>query len=158
MKKNQLFSFAVLAIAILFSVTSCKPKDADIQKNVQTAIATHPEGSNVEVSVAQQVVTLTGEVSDESVSLSINGLATGVKDVKSVVNSLTIATPTINADDVALTTALTDALKDHPSVSFAVSEGVVTLTGSANKRDLPTIMKKVSSLSPVKINQELTIQ
>ncbi|NLO69752.1 MAG: BON domain-containing protein [Porphyromonadaceae bacterium] len=158
MKKNQIVSMLALILLLAVGVTSCKPKDADIQKAVQTAIAANPDAVGVTATVEKGVVTLTGEVKDESTSMAINGLAAGVKDVKSVVNDLTIAAPLVNAVDSALQTALVDALKDHPGVSATVLDGVVTLTGEISQSDLATLMQKVSALKPVKIDNQLTIK
>lgn len=158
MKKNQFLSMLALIVMLAVGVTSCQPKDSDIQKAVQTAIAANPDATGISVAVEKGVVTLTGEVKDEAVSMAINGLAAGVKNVKSVVNSLTIAPPAINVQDTVLQSALVDALKDHASVSAAVIDGVITLTGEINKSDLPTLMQKVSALNPVKIDNQLTVK
>ncbi|MFV0391648.1 MAG: BON domain-containing protein [Paludibacteraceae bacterium] len=158
MKKNQFLSMLALIVMLAVGVTSCQPKDSDIQKAVQTAIAANPDATGISVAVEKGVVTLTGEVKDEAVSMAINGLAAGVKNVKSVVNSLTIAPPVINVQDTVLQSALVDALKDHASVSAAVIDGVITLTGEINKSDLPTLMQKVSALNPVKIDNQLTVK
>lgn len=158
MKKNQFLSMLALILLLAVGVTSCQPKDSDIQKAVQTAIAANPDAAGITVAVEKGVVTLTGEVKDEAASMAINGLAAGVKNVKSVVNSLTIAPPAINVQDATLQSALVDALKDHATVTASVLDGVITLTGEINKSDLPTLMQKVSALNPVKIDNQLTIK
>jgi len=158
MKNFRLVS--LLAIAIIASVffTSCKPKDADIKKAVETAIAANPDATGITVSVDKQVVTLSGEVKDEATSIAVNGLAAAVKNVKSVVNSITIAAPLVNPVDAQLTAALVDALKDNPTVKATVKEGVISLTGEIKKSDLPKLLQKVSALKPVKIDNQLTIK
>lgn len=156
MKKIQIIS--VLAFVLLLAgFTSCKPKDADIQRAVETAIAANPDAADVLATVEKGVVTLTGEVKDEATSVAINGIAAGVKNVKSVVNDLTIVPPVVSAVDSALQSGLTDALKDHAGVSFSVLDGVVTLTGEIQEADLPKLMQKVSALKPAKIDNQLTI-
>jgi len=158
MKNFRLVS--LLAIAIIASVffTSCKPKDADIKKAVETAIAANPDATGITVSVDKQIVTLSGEVKDEATSIAVNGLAAAVKNVKSVVNSITIAAPLVNPVDAQLTAALVDALKDNPTVKATVKEGVISLTGEIKKSDLPKLLQKVSALKPVKIDNQLTIK
>lgn len=158
MKKNQFLSMLALILLLAVGVTSCQPKDSDIQKAVQTAIAANPDAAGITVAVDKGIVTLTGEVKDEAASMAINGLAAGVKNVKSVVNSLTIAPPAINVQDATLQSALVDALKDHATVTASVLDGVITLTGEINKSDLPTLLQKVSALNPVKIDNQLTIK
>ena len=131
---------------------------ADIQKAVQTAVAANPDATGVTVAVEKGVVTLTGEVKDEAASVAINGLAAAVKNVKSVVNNITIAAPLVNPVDAQLMSALVDALKDNPTVVAAVKEGVISLTGEIKKSDLPKLLQKVSALKPVKIDNQLTIK
>ena len=158
MKKIRLISMLALAIMVAVGATSCKPKDADIQKAVQTAVAANPDATGVTVAVEKGVVTLTGEVKDEAASIAINGLAAAVKNVKSVVNNMTIAAPLVNPVDAQLIEALKDALKDNPTVVAAVNEGVISLTGEVKKSDLPKLLQKVSALKPVKIDNQLTIK
>jgi osmotically-inducible protein OsmY len=158
MKKTQILSMLALVLLLAVGITSCKPKDADIQKAVQTAIAANPDAAGIVAAVEKGVVTLTGEVKDEAASIAINGLAAGVKDVKSVVNNITIAAPLVNAVDSALQTALVDALKDHGTVSATVLDGVITLTGEIKKADLPKLLQKISALKPVKIDNQLTVK
>ena len=153
---------SMLALVAIFALgfNSCAPKDADIQKAVQTAIATNPDATGVSVVVEKGVVTLTGEVKDEATSVAVAAAAQAVKGVKSVVNSLTVTppAPVISAADVTLTTNLKDALKDNPTVTFEVKDGVVTLTGDVKKADLPKLMQKVQALKPVKVENKLTIK
>ncbi|MHB9054980.1 MAG: BON domain-containing protein [Paludibacteraceae bacterium] len=160
MKKLSLLSMLALTFLLVAGVTSCKPNDAAIQKAVQTAIATNPDVAGVTATVDKGVVTLTGEVKDETTSVTLNALAAGVKDVKSVVNNLTVLpqVPIITAADQALIDGLTTALKDNPGVTSTVKDGVITLTGEVKKADLPKILQKVSALKPVKIDNQLTVK
>ncbi len=159
MKKNQVLTMLALVLMLAVGVTSCKPKDADIQKSVQTAIAANPDAAGVTASVDKGVVTLTGEVKDEATSAAINGIAAGVKDVKSVVNNLTVPqAPIVSAQDTELQAGLVDALKDNAGVTYTVKDGVVTLTGEVKKADLPTVLQKVSALNPVKIDNQITVK
>lgn len=149
-----------LTLLIAVGVTSCKPKDADIQKAVQTAIAANPDAAGVTATVEKGVVTLAGDVKDEATSVTLNALAAGVKDVKSVVNNLKVVppVPVISATDQVLIDGLVAALKDNPTVTTAVKDGIVTLTGEVKKADLPKILQKVSALKPVKIDNQLTVK
>ena len=78
--------FMVLVVAF----SACKPKDADIEKNVAGAISAYP---GVSVTVTDGVATLTGEVADESTRSTVETAAKSVKGVKSVNNQLTIPPP-----------------------------------------------------------------
>ena len=160
MKKTSLISMLALALSIVVGVSSCKPKDADIQKAVQTAIAANPDAAGVAAVVEKGVVTLTGEVKDEAASVALNALAAGQKGVKSVVNSLTVVppAPVISASDQVLIDGLITALKDNPTVTTAVKDGIITMTGEVKKADLPKILQKISALKPVKIDNQLTVK
>lgn len=160
MKKTSFLSMLALTLLIAVGVTSCKPKDADIQKAVQTAIAANPDAAGVTATVEKGVVTLAGDVKDEATSVTLNALAAGVKDVKSVVNNLKVVppVPVISATDQVLIDGLVAALKDNPTVTTAVKDGIVTLTGEVKKADLPKILQKVSALKPVKIDNQLTVK
>lgn len=57
MKKTSFLSMLALTLLIAVGVTSCKPKDADILKAVQTAIATSPDAAGVTAAVDKGVVT-----------------------------------------------------------------------------------------------------
>jgi osmotically-inducible protein OsmY len=50
-----------------------------------------------------------------------------------------------------------DATKDFAGVTAAVNDGIVTLTGTIKKADLPKLMQSVSSLKPKKIENKLTV-
>ena len=160
MKKTSLISMLALALLLGVGVSSCKPKDADIQKAVQTAIAANPDAAGVAAVVEKGVVTLTGEVKDEAASVALNALAAGQKGVKSVVNSLTVVppAPVISASDQVLIDGLITALKDNPTVTTAVKDGIITMTGEVKKADLPKILQKISALKPVKIDNQLTVK
>ena len=152
----------LVVLTMVSSVTfiACKPKDADIQKSVATAVAAYP---GVSVTVADGVATITGEVADEATKAAIETAAKAVKGVKSVSNSLTIPPPpppvVINPDETLQQTvgAAITAL-NLPRVTAAVKDGVVTLTGEIKKADLPTLMQKLNEMKPKSIENKLTIK
>jgi len=153
--------FSVLLFALAVCMTSCGPKDLDIQKTVQTNLSAMPEAVNVTVTVIDGEVTLTGNVTDDATKAIVESSVAGIKNVKSVVNNLEIVAPTPDFTelDSIITSSLTDALKDHSTVSATVKEGVITLTGDIKKTELPILMQKLSALNPVKIdNTSLTVK
>ena len=158
MKIIKLSVAAVIALSIAF--TSCAPKDADVQAAVQ-----QKEAPGITVSVAEGVVTLGGTVADEAAKASAEEAAKGEKGVKSVVNNLMLPpppppppaqSPVADAMD-AMGSAVKDAVKDHPTVSASVADGVITLTGSIKKDKLPKLMMTISSLKPKKIDNKLIV-
>jgi osmotically-inducible protein OsmY len=149
----------VLAMAMTLSLTSCKPKDADVKAKVETKLRTNPDASNVMVTVNDGVATLSGEVKDEATKAAVEAAA---KDAgaKSVVNSTTVFVEQmpVMADDTTLTSSVKDATKDYPTVKAAVNAGVITLTGSIQRAALPNLMMALNGLNPKSINNQLTIK
>jgi hypothetical protein len=80
-----------------------------------------------------------------------------------VVNDLTTTPPppppaaAVNPDS-ELTKGVTDATKDFPTVTAAVNNGEITLTGSIKRADLQKLMQTLNTLKPKKINNQLTIK
>lgn len=157
------FTKQILAIVFLFTMafTGCKPKDSDIQTNVQEKINGMPDASGINVAVNDGVATLTGQVNDEATKAEAAKAAEEVNGVKSVVNNLTVPPPpppVSISDDAALTQGVTDATKDFPTVAAVVTDGEITLTGSIERSNLPTLMQSLNALNPKKVNNNLTIK
>jgi len=160
MKLTKILMAVFLSSSILFF--SCKPKDANIQANVEAKLKSMP---GISVSVADGVVTLTGECANDAAKDEATAAAKDVKGVKSVVNNCTVTPPpppplapvTISPDN-ALMQGVADATKDFPDVKAAVNDGVVTLTGSIKRADLKTLMMSLNTLKPKKIDNKLTIK
>jgi osmotically-inducible protein OsmY len=144
----------VLLAAGLFVVQACKPKDADIQKGVETAIAAV---NGVSSSVSDGVVTLSGTVASEDAKAAAETSAKGVKGVKSVSNNIQVVAPVIASIDV-LTEGLKTALAAFTGVTGTVKDSVVTLTGEIKRADLQKVMQAVQALRPKKVENQLTIK
>ena len=150
---------------ILFvSLAACNSKtsDADVKTSVDNAIAANSNLSGVYADVNDGVVTLTGQVKDETAKASAETTAKGVKGVKSVTNNLTVAplpaAPVeITADD-PLKASVDNTIKDYPGVAATVKDGVITLTGQIKRADLQNLMKALNTLKPKKIENQLTIK
>ena len=146
-----------MAVAIVSTVSfiSCKPKDADVKAEIETKLSAKPDMANAMVTVNDGVATIAGECKDAECKADCEKMTAEVKGVKSVVNNLTIAAPppppaapTVTVTpDASLTQAVMDATKDFAGVTATVNDGIVTLTGSIKKADLPKLMQSVSSLS-----------
>lgn len=150
-----------IAIALLFTLTGCGPKDGDIQKKITEKLSENTETAGASVSVADGVATLSGEVASENGKNEAATIANDVKGVKSVINNLTVrqeAAPVVVSTDDALTTSVRDATKDHPGVTATVTDGVITLTGTIDRASLPILMQKLNGLQPKKIDNQLTIK
>lgn len=151
------------ALVISMTFMACAPKDADIEKAVTTAIGAY---SGVSVAVKDGVATISGEVADETTKTAVEAAVKAVKGVKSVSNSLTIPPPppppapvVINPDET-LQNAVSALLADQKqsTVTAAVKDGVVTLTGEIKKADLPVLIQKLNEIKPKKIENKLVIK
>lgn len=152
----MLFFFAAV---MSFAWMGCKPKDTTIQTEVTNATAAYP---GVSVTVNEGVVTLNGEVENETVRSNAEADAKKVKGVKSVVNNLTVAPPpppvVISSDD-SLRNAVNALINnDYKDVNVQVNDGVVTLTGTIERSKLQDLMQKVNEMKPKKVENQLTIK
>lgn len=152
----------LLFAALHFGSCKSKPNDAEIKAAIETALKADPMSEGTVVSVEKGIATLSGECKDESCKAHCAEIAKAVKGVKEVVNNCTIAPAPpppvqVTADD-PLKTAVTDALKDFPSVQASIADGIVTLTGEINKADLKKVMMALSSLKPKKIDASALVK
>lgn len=164
MRKSASMCFCLLLSGVL--MFSCKPKDQDLQKTIETVLSTTNTG--VQTTVKDGVATLTGVVDSQEAKNVIETTVKGIKDIKSVVNNIEVKAPdapapitpeiTLNADD-ALKTIINTALTagNFKDVVIDVKEGIVTLTGSAKKADLATIMQIANEAKPKKVVNELKL-
>jgi len=148
------------AVALTFIFAACGPKDADIKAAADKAIA---GVQGVTVDVANGVATISGQFADDAAKSSTEAAVKAVKGVKSVVDNATVTPPPppapvlISADD-SLKTNVAAALKDYPTLSADVKDGVVTLTGEVQKAALPKVMQALSALKPKKIDNKATVK
>ncbi len=151
--KNYIYGLVMVAF-LAFGFTSCKsgPKDADVKAKVETSV-----GSGVSVDVTKGVVTLTGEVADDAAKAKAEADAKAVEGVKSVTNNLTVAPVEISADP-ALATAVAAEVAKYQGVAATVNDGVVTLTGTINKADLPNLMQALMALNPKNVENQLNVK
>lgn len=147
---------AIIAIAAFtFAMPACKGKvsDAELKTSVDAAIQADPTLSGVTAEIASGVATLSGSVADEAAKAAAETAAAGVKGVSSVVNNIVVAPPPppVIAGNDELQKAVTDAIKDHPTVQATVADSIVTLTGEIKTADLAKLMQKVQATRPKKV-------
>jgi hypothetical protein len=156
MKLKYLSSF-ILATGLLFMIAcKSKPKDADIQTTVSTALQSIP---GVTADVKDGVVTLSGTVNSEEEKTAAENAAKTVKDVKSVTNDIMVAPPppppaapvAVTADD-SLRMAVTDVIKDFPTVKVDVQNGVLVVTGEEKAARWKTLKMALDALHPKKVD------
>ncbi|MEP6926519.1 MAG: BON domain-containing protein [Ginsengibacter sp.] len=157
---KNFFVIFLMTSTLLFS---CKPKDSDIQANIEEKMKSMP---GISVTVNDGVATLTGECKDEAAKDEATASAKDVKGVNSVVNNCSVTpapavvqqAPVVVNADAALMSGVTDATKDFPTVKTDVKDGVITLTGDIKRADLKNLMMSLNTLKPKKIENKLTIK
>lgn len=155
-----------LVTAILFLLVSCTPSDEEINQSVQKVLTSNASLSPVSASVKDGVVTLTGEVESETLKTLAETSLTGVKGVKSVVNSVTVKPPGPTPEE--LKKMADDALLQKVNTNFAtykvkgvtatVADGIVTLTGQIKRSELQNAMKAAMESGAAKVENKLTIK
>jgi len=153
--KLKLLSTLILSMGILFMV-SCKgkPKDADIQAAVTTALQSTP---GVSADVKDGVVTLSGAVATEADKDAAAAAAKVTQGVKSVVNNVTVTppppppAPEVTADD-ALKTSVAAIVKDFPGIQADVKDGVITITGEQKADRWKKLKMALDALKPKKVD------
>ncbi|MEO8794616.1 MAG: BON domain-containing protein [Daejeonella sp.] len=159
--KLKFLNKAVIAALILGTTVlySCKQDDSKIRTESQAKVTTID--SDVNVDVADGVVTLTGVVDDEAAKSAVAEAVKDVKGVKSVVNNTTVGTPDVMVNsDEELKTALDRnfTAKGVQGVNFTVVNGEVTLTGDVDRADLPKVMQAANESNPKKVINNLNIK
>lgn len=161
MKKIRLMSLLTLFLLLGASFVACNNvKDSDLETKANEIIATNPDAANVTVMVLDKVATLSGSVAEESTKTFVESSTKGVKGVKSVVNNIMVVPPAPDYTELdnSLSAAMPDLLKDHPTVTADVKDGVVTLNGEILTKDLPKLMEKVSALDPISIQNNIIVK
>lgn len=153
--------FYTICLSVLF--ISCGPNDEKLAENVRSGLTVLDR--NIQASVKDKVVTLSGEVTDEATKNSAETSVKGIKGVKSVVNNIMVkpmeqAAPpvAVNADDqIRQSVTSSFAGKNIQGVNVSVANGEVTLTGNVKRADLTKVMQAANESKPKKVINQLTI-
>lgn len=158
------FIYLVMIVSGLL-LYSCKGgvKDSDLQTAITQTTQSISGTSGVTASVKDGVVTLNGEVTDESAKVAYENAVRNIKGVKEVVNNIAVAPqpvqePVIISPDETLQNAVNDVVKAYNGVKAEVKDGVVTLTGEVKKAELTTLMPLLHALNPKKIENKLSVK
>lgn len=162
-KRPVIMLSAMTALLCMLFSCSSGPSDSDLQTQLNSAISA--SAPDVQVSVKDKVVTLSGTCPDEACKSQAETSAKNVKGVKSVTNNIVVnapppaaaAQPEISADST-LQTSLNSLLSAYKTVKGTVSDGVVTLTGQIKRAQLTPLMQSVNELKPKKVENKLVIK
>lgn len=143
---------AMVAVSATLFFVSCKPKDADIKVKIEEAIKADPMLTGAMVDVKDGVATITGEMKDDACKALCEKTIGGIKGVKTVVNSCTIAPPpppppasVTTVLDAATMQKVKDGLKDIKGVTVEFSGENAVLSGEVTKADRMKIMQMLAS-------------
>ena len=142
-------------------LTACNNvKDSDLEAKAMEVLANTPDATNIDVTVADKVATLSGSAEEENTKNSVETSVKGIKGIESVVSNIMVIPPAPDYTEMnaSLREALVDALKDHPDVMAEVRDGEIILTGEVKEKDLPMVMEKVMALNPLKVENNLTVK
>lgn len=92
--KKMLPTWILVALSILM-LTSCGPKDGDIQSAISTAI-NQPE---IMIAVEQGMVMISGAVASDEDKAAIEEKIKEVKGVKGIENNLEVVSPSTESDE-----------------------------------------------------------
>lgn len=155
MTLKNVITVLAISCSLAFATVSCKSKvsDADLKSRINSIVTSTP---GVTVDVKEGVVTLSGTVNSEAEREAIENSAKAVdsKNIKSVVNNITVNAPTveINTDDADLAAKVVDATKDFPTVKATVKDGIITVTGTLEQSRVQVLKQSLDALSPKKVD------
>jgi hyperosmotically inducible periplasmic protein len=162
MKKITICFFTFIAV---HAMLSCSPSDEQVTESVQEALSANTSLSPVSASVEKGVVTLSGEVENEELKSQAESSVSGIKGVKSVVNSLTVKPKGPSPEE--MTKAADDAILAKVKENFAtykvegitatVADSIVTLTGNVKRANVQNAMKAAMESGAAKVENKMTI-
>jgi hyperosmotically inducible protein len=153
---KKIISSALIVTVLFFA--SCGPKDTDINQNVTTDVQAVTPG--VSTDVKDGVVTLTGQVKDETARTAAEDAAKKVSGVKSVVNNITLAPPppepviTLSTDET-LQNAVNELIREYPDVTAKVTDGEIVVNGEITKAGWAKLKPALEALNPRRLNSEI---
>ena len=161
MKLSHSLSMVTLVLVLgIFAVSCNNVSDADIQREAQETINENPELTGIQVTVQNSVATLTGVVQDEAVKTYAENQVQGVRNVQTVINQLQVApqAPDYSVLDNTLNTSVQEVIKDYENVTANVQNGVITLEGEINEKDLPNLMERINELNSENVVNNITVK
>ena len=149
----------LFCLLCFFQLQSCKGKnkDADINAAIQSKAQTDSNLTGVNATVAEGVVTLTGQCADENCKTNAENAVKDIDGVKKVVNNITVAPVTINPDQ-ELSSGVQLITARYEGVQADVSDGVITLRGQIKRDSLQQLMMDLNALRPKKIENQLVLK
>lgn len=158
MKKLVFIIACIIFSGLVFQ--SCNSSDKNVRDNVENVIRSYP--GNVSANVNDRIVTLTGTVDSQQEKNSIENATRNVKDVKSVVNNITVRQSvmgvSMNSDDTMRSNIEARLNSEgYHNVRVSVNNGEVTLSGDVRRNDLTRVMQIANDYNPRRVNNNLNL-
>lgn len=155
-----------LTLIAVTAIISCSPSDEQVTESVQQALSANTSLSPVSASVEKGIVTLTGEVENDELKAQAESSVSGIKGVKSVVNSVTVKPKGPSpeelkkaADDAILARVNENFTKYKvEGISATVADSIVTLTGNVKRSGVQNAMKAAMESGAAKVENKMTIK
>jgi osmotically-inducible protein OsmY len=147
-----------LIAGIAIGTPSCKSqaaRDAEAKVKIEAIL---PAGVTADVN--NGVATLQGSFPDDAAKAATEESVKAIDGVKSISDDATVTPPPAPVQitpDQQLTTDVMSEVSNYPGVSASVTNGVVTLTGTIKRSDLPQLLQAINGLHPQKVENNLTI-
>lgn len=119
--------------------------------------------SDINASVKDGVVTLTGTLNSDAERNAVENTVRSIKNVKSVVNNITVKQPMpeVKVDtDATILSRITSQLNMDPyrDVKVQVINGEVILTGSLKRADLQKVMQIANEANAKKVTNNINLK
>jgi len=160
--KKVLFILSCVMISCI-TLQSCKQSDQQLKSEVDKVLMNGY--TTITSSVKDGIATLTGTVDSEQQKMAAENVVRAVKNVKSVVNNITvkqaITAPQTSANsDAATMSTITSRLNTEgfKDVRVDVVNGEVILSGDLNRSDLNKVMQIANDSNPMKVTNRLNLK
>ncbi len=151
-------------IGVLFCLFSfieigCSQKtiDKETKADITTKAETDINFVGVKYTVADGIVTLSGNCSTEKAKSSVEGTVKEIAGVKNVVNTITIAPVTITADQ-PLKKSVDSVLKKYARVQADVTDSIVVVKGEVEQKEMQKLLEGLNSLQAKKVENQLVVR
>ena len=153
------FRWIFLLVAGACFVSCGNRSDEEIQKDITNKLSENNAGglnyANVQASVKDGTLTLTGQCEGENCVDSLSERVKAVDGVKKVQNNVT---KTDAATDLTLRTSVQSIISKYVGVQADVAGGVIVLRGTIQRDQVQPLMNELSVLKAKKLDNQLAIQ
>jgi osmotically-inducible protein OsmY len=149
-KTKAALSSLFLAVTILTGCTT----DKDIKAQITGMAKTDVNFAGVEYTVAEKVVTLTGNCPSPKAKAAVETTLKSIKLLKGINNQIQISPVTLDTS-FAVKLAVDSVLADYPTVSADVTNSNITLKGKVKKAERVPLLTGIKKLNLPNVENQL---